>query len=103
AADEKNRNEIFRLWAKTGYPFSDYVDDYKGDKLIKRLNPLLTDYYYASLQKSIAETKQYKFTRRDVPYEGWVEPKYLNNALKAQNLVGFWDNNDANGKPLPKR
>jgi len=103
SADEKNRDEQFRLWAKTGNPYSDYKEDFKGSALRDRLSPLLDDYYTGSLNKSIAETKQFRFTRRDVPTEGWVETKYLNHALKELKLEGFWDefDADANRKKKP--
>ena len=30
AIDEKNRDELFRLWSKTGNPYSDYKEDFKA-------------------------------------------------------------------------
>jgi sulfonate transport system substrate-binding protein len=98
AVDEKNRDEEFRLWAKTGNPYSDYKEDFAGSALRDRLNPLLDEYYTSSLNKSIAETKQFRFIRREVPTEGWVEPKYQKVALKELNLEHLWDEFDADGK-----
>jgi len=98
SVDEKNRDEEFRLWAKTGNPYSDYKEDFAGWALRDRLNPLLDDYYTNSLNKSIAEVKQFRFARRDVPTEGWIEPKYQLAALKELKLEGFWDEFDADGK-----
>lgn len=98
AVDEKNRDEIFRLWAKTGNPYSDYKEDFAGWALRDRLNPLIDDYYTHSLAKSIAEVKQFRFIRRDVPTEGWIEPKYQQAAIKELKLEGLWDEFDADGK-----
>lgn len=98
AVDEKNRDEIFRLWSKTGNPYSDYKEDFKGWALRDRLNPLIDDYYTSSLAKSIAEVKQFRFIRRDVPTEGWIEPKYQQAAIKELKLEGVWDEFDAEGK-----
>ena len=98
AIDEKNRDEIFRLWSKTGNPYSDYKEDFKGWALRDRLNPLIDDYYTNRLAKSIAEVKQFRFIRRDVPTEGWVEPKYQQAAIKELKLEGVWDEFDAEGK-----
>lgn len=98
SVDEKNRDEIFRLWAKTGNPYSDYKEDFAGSTLRDRLNPLLDEYYTSSLNKSIAETKQFRFIRREVPTEGWVEPKYQKVALKELNLEHLWDEFDGDGK-----
>ncbi|HEX5394331.1 MAG TPA: ABC transporter substrate-binding protein [Rhodocyclaceae bacterium] len=102
SSDEKNRDEQFRLWAKTGTPYSDYKEDFKGDTLRDRLSPLLDEYYVSSLAKSIAEAKKFRFTRRDVQQEGWVEPKYLQAALKEQKLEHFWDEFDADGNRKKK-
>ena len=102
SADEKNRNEQFRLWAKSGNPFSDYKEDFAGDSLRDRLNPLMDEYFVSQINKSIGETKKFRFTRRDVSTDGWIEPKYLNAGLKELKLEGFWDEFDANGKRKPK-
>lgn len=102
SADEKNRDEHFRLWAKTGNPYSDYKEDFKGLQLRDRLNPLLDEYYTTSLAKSVAEARQFRFIRREVPMEGWVEPKYQLAALKELKLEGFWDEFDGDGKRKPK-
>ena len=102
SADEKNRNEQFRLWAKSGNPFSDYKEDFQGDAIRDRLNPLMDEYFVSQVNKSIAETKKFRFIRRDVSTDGWIEPKYLNAGLKELKLEGFWDEFDANGKRKPK-
>lgn len=102
SSDEKNREEQFRLWAKTGTPYSDYKEDFKGDALRDRLSPLLDEYYVASLNKSVDEAKKFRFTRREVPLAGWVEPKYLQAALKEQKLEHFWDEFDADGSRKKK-
>jgi sulfonate transport system substrate-binding protein len=102
SSDEKNREEQFRLWAKTGTPYSDYKEDFKGDTLRDRLSPLLDEYYVSSLAKSVDEAKKFRFTRREVPLAGWVEPKYLQAALKEQKLEHFWDEFDADGNRKKK-
>lgn len=102
SSDEKNREEQFRLWAKTGTPYSDYKEDFKGDALRDRLSPLLDEYYVSSLAKSVDEAKKFRFTRREVPLAGWVEPKYLQAALKEQKLEHFWDEFDADGNRKKK-
>ncbi|RTL53149.1 MAG: TetR family transcriptional regulator [Rhodocyclaceae bacterium] len=96
SADEKNRDEIFRLWAKSGTPYADFKEDYKDTALRDRQNPLLDEYYTTFIKNSIAEAKEFRFIRRDVPFEGWIEPKYLNTALKEEKLEGFWDEFDGN-------
>ena len=100
AADEKNREEQFQLWAKSGnYAYSDYKRSWEGDKLRDRLSPLIDDYYVAALQKAINEAREYKLIRREVSLDGWIEPKYQRQALKELGLENFWTDYDAAGKP----
>jgi sulfonate transport system substrate-binding protein len=51
----------------------------------------------ASLQKAVNETKRFKLIRHDVDVNGWVEPKYLNAALKELKLEHYWDEYDKDG------
>ena len=97
-SDEKNRDKIFHLWAQSGNtPYVDYVKNYQGYSLKEIGTPLLDEYYVASLQKAVNETKRYKLIRHDVSLNGWIEPKYLETALKEQHLEHYWDQYDANG------
>ncbi|WP_148716131.1 ABC transporter substrate-binding protein [Chitinolyticbacter meiyuanensis] len=102
-ADEKNRTEVFKLWAQSGTAYDDYLRSWDGYTLKERTTPLLDDYYVASIQKSIDEAKRYKLIRRDVSLDGWIEPKYLNQALKELKLEGYWDRYDVAGNKLPNK
>ncbi len=96
---EENREKQYQLWATSGTPYVDYKKSWDAAKdLRERINPLLDDYYQASIKRSIEEVKKYKLVRRDVPFEGWLEPKYLNQALKDLKLEDYWPREDANGK-----
>ena len=105
SVQESNREKQYQLWATSGTPYVDYKKGWERTKdLRERMNPLLDEYYVASIQKSIEETKKYKLIRRDVSFDGWLEPKYLNNALKELKLEDFWPQQDASGKvKLPAR
>ncbi|UXY16059.1 ABC transporter substrate-binding protein [Chitiniphilus purpureus] len=102
-SDERNRKEVFRLWSQSGTAYDDYLKSWAGDALRERVNPLLDDYYRASIQKSINEARRFKLIRRDVSLAGWIEPRYLKTALKTLKLEHYWDEYDANGNPLPGR
>lgn len=97
---EANRETQYQLWTRSGV--LTYIDNKRvwdrTKDLRTRHNPLLDEYYTASIQRSIDEIKGYRLTRRDVSLEGWIEPKYLNNALREQKLETFWPTQDANGK-----
>lgn len=97
---EANRETQYQFWTRSGT--NAYIDNKKewdrAKDLRVRHNPLLDDYYTASIQKAIAETRKYKLTRRDVSLDGWLEPKYLNNALRELKLETYWPTQAADGK-----
>lgn len=96
---EANREAQYQKWAQSGTPYLDYKKGWERvADLRSRMNPLLDEYYSASLQRSIEETKKYKLIRREVSLDGWLEPKYLNNALKELKLEDYWPQQDAQGK-----
>ncbi|MES2935682.1 MAG: ABC transporter substrate-binding protein [Pseudomonadota bacterium] len=99
STQEVNREKQYQLWATSGTPYVDYKTDWgKTADLRNRINPLLDEYYTASIQRSIEEAKKYKLIRRDVTLDGWLEPKYLNYALKELELEDYWPQWDASGK-----
>ena len=100
STQEANREKEFQAWATAGTQA--YVD-YKRDRetvpdLRVRINPLLDEYYVASIRSSIEEARKYKLIRKEVSIEGWIEPKYLNQALKELKLEDYWPQYDADGK-----
>ncbi|AKJ29397.1 ABC transporter substrate-binding protein [Caldimonas brevitalea] len=100
SSDEQNRDPQFKLWGQAGStPYGDYVKTWEGYTLRDRNSPLLDEYYLASIQKAIDEAKRFRLIRRDVPLAGWIEPKYVNQALKDLKLEGHWPEFDVDGNP----
>jgi sulfonate transport system substrate-binding protein len=98
SSEEKNRTELMQLWSRQATDtYLDYVETWKNDKLKERVSPLLDEYYVASIQKAIDETKRFKLIRHEVDINGWIEPKYLNAALKELKLEHYWDEYDRDG------
>jgi len=98
ASEEKNRDQVFKYWGAAGStPYGDFVKSWDGYTLKERNNPLLDDYYKASLQKAVDEAQRFKLIRRPVSLDGWIEPKYLNQALHDLKLENYWDEYDADG------
>ena len=99
-SQDQNRDKLFHLWAQSGStPYTDWVQSWSGYTVKERESPLLDDYYQAAIKKSIAEAKKFHLTRSDVDFNGWLEPKYLNTALKQLNLEHYWTEDDAEGNP----
>jgi sulfonate transport system substrate-binding protein len=100
SAQEANRESQYQLWTRSGD--NTYIDNKRvwdrTKDLRNRINPLLDEYYTASIQRSISEIKSHRLSRREVSLDGWIEPKYLNNALREQKLETYWPTQDANGK-----
>jgi sulfonate transport system substrate-binding protein len=100
STQEANRETQYQYWTRNGQ--NAYIDNKKEWDRVKdlrtRQNPLLDDYYKAQIQKAIAETRKYRLTRRDVSLDGWLEPKYLNNALAELKLETYWPTQAADGK-----
>jgi sulfonate transport system substrate-binding protein len=100
STQEANREKEFQAWATSGIQaYIDYKKDWDSiTDLRTRLNPLLDDYYVASLKSSIEEARKFKLIRKDVSIDGWIEAKYLNQALKDLKLEDYWPQYDADGK-----
>ncbi|MGZ3238148.1 MAG: ABC transporter substrate-binding protein [Burkholderiaceae bacterium] len=99
STQQANREKQYQLWSTSGTPYIDYKTEWDHTADLRfRINPLLDEYYVARIQRSIDEVKKYKLSRREVTMDGWLEPKYLNNALKELKLEDYWPQQDANGK-----
>ena len=99
STQEANRERQYQLWATSGTPYIDYKVAWDRTRDLRtRINPLLDDYYAASLQRSVEEVKKYRLVRREVSIDGWLEPKYLQQALKELQLEDYWPQQDADGK-----
>ncbi|GHD68203.1 ABC transporter substrate-binding protein [Jeongeupia chitinilytica] len=97
--DEKNRDQVFQQWAKSGTPYSAFKRDYEGTSLKERQSPLLDENFYAHYRDSLALAKKFKLVRGDIDIDQWFEPKYLKQALKEQKLEGYWAELNVAGKP----
>lgn len=99
SADEKNRNTLLQLWAKSGTPYSAFKRDYEGQSFKEALSPLLDDEFVSNIQRNVSESQKLRLVRGNVDAASWVERKYLDAALKHNGLGNFWTPLDAGGKP----
>jgi sulfonate transport system substrate-binding protein len=100
AADEKNRDAEFELWAKTGIPAESFAADFANEALANRLDPLIDAYVLSRYKDQALRVRDYGLLRKDVDVDGWAERKYLDRALAEQHLEHFWSTYDAAGKKL---
>jgi sulfonate transport system substrate-binding protein len=100
ASDEKNRNALFAIWAKSGTPAASYRAEFEGQGLAERNSPLLDAFIVGRYKAVVEDALKLKLIRRSVTVDDWIEPKYLRASLKKQGLENRWTAFDSRGKPL---
>jgi sulfonate transport system substrate-binding protein len=100
SAQEANRDQLFQEWAKSGYPAENFRDDFAGQPLKARNDPLLDPFFMHQYEVQAAMARQYGLMRRPAEQSGWFEPRHLDAALKELQLEHFWTPRDAAGKDI---
>lgn len=96
---EANPAPVYQLWAKSGTQFSNYKEDFQSSTLKIRASPLVDEYVTSQYKRAIADAKRFGLIKNDINFDQWVEPRFLNAALKAQKLEGYWKPYGADGNP----
>lgn len=100
SSDEKNRDDLFKLWGQDGTGYLYYKEYYKsGSPLIERQTPLLDDYWVGRFKDGISDALKYKLIRREIDLDGWIDRSFLNTALKELGLENYWTPYGYDGKP----
>ena len=97
-SDEANRAKVFEAWAQSGVPAESFVEDFQGVALARRNTALIDDFIIARYKEKAEKAKQYGLIKKDVDVDSWIEPKYLNQALKDLGLEHYWPKYGADGK-----
>ncbi|MFT3720676.1 ABC transporter substrate-binding protein [Pseudorhodoferax sp.] len=100
ASDEKNREALFALWARSGTPVASFRAEFEGQPLAERNSPLLDEFLRARYQAVVDDALKLRLIRRPVSVDDWFEPRYLDAALKKQGLQGYWSAYDAKGRAV---
>jgi len=90
---------VYQLWAKSGTQFSNYKEDFSGASIKQKSSPLLDEYFSSQYKRAIADSKRFGLIKNDFSFDAWIEPKFLNQALKTLKLETYWQRFDAEGKP----
>src|SRR5205085_1091668 len=101
-SEESHREALFQVWAKSGVPFSNFKDDFKGDSLKVRNSPLFDEYLVGRYKAAVSDARKFNLIRNDIDVDAWIERKYLNRALKELGLENYWPEFDASGNPKGK-
>ena len=100
ASDEANRDEVFRIWARTGFPLPVWQEDYAGEPLRVRFNPQFDPFLVARYKDAVEQAYRFKLTRAKFDVDPWIDRRFLDAALKDLQLETYWPVYQANGQPL---
>jgi sulfonate transport system substrate-binding protein len=100
-ADENNREENLKYWAKSGVTYEAFKRDHDGVLFKDRLSPLLDDAFISHYKEATAAAKEFKLIRKDIDVDSWFETKYIKKGLEELGLKSVWQARDANGKVTP--
>ncbi|WP_173912056.1 ABC transporter substrate-binding protein [Acinetobacter sp. Marseille-Q1618] len=93
-----NKNELFKIWSKSGLPYANFNKAYAGVDLKRHSAPIFDAYNVSLIKQKLKAGQDLKLIRGNIDVDQWIEPKYVNNALKTLNLQGFWKPLNASGK-----
>jgi sulfonate transport system substrate-binding protein len=99
SSDEANRDALFKLWAQSGVSVAEWQAEFANQPLKGRNSPLIDPFIVARYKSVAQDALKLKLIRQPVDVDSWFEPRYLDNALHAQNLDHYWTRYDAAGKP----
>ncbi|WOE41508.1 ABC transporter substrate-binding protein [Acinetobacter chinensis] len=94
----QNKAALFKLWSKSGLPYNTFVKANSGIDLKRHEAPILDAYNVTLIKQKLKAGQDLKLIRGNIDVDSWIEPKYVNSALKSLNLQGFWTPLNANGK-----
>jgi sulfonate transport system substrate-binding protein len=100
---DANRDKTLQEWSKDGVPFSSWKKEYDGTSLKQRSSPLLDEFFIAFYKDALQSAQKYRMIRGNINFDQWIEPKYVNQAVKELKLESFWVELDAKGNPKAKR
>lgn len=100
ASDLKNRDEVLKIWAKSGVSYASFKQDWQGDQLKDRGSPLLDEFFISHYQEAANASLKYRLIRKPLDVTGWIEPKYVQKGLETLQLQNVWQPRDAQGQLL---
>jgi sulfonate transport system substrate-binding protein len=96
---EENRDEVYKIWAKSGIPLQHFREDWDGQNWTQKLSPLIDDYLVHSYRVSFEDAKKFGLVRGKFDLERYFDRRYLDKALSELQLQGYWKEEDPSGKP----
>ena len=101
ASQERNREALFDIWARSGRSAETFRADFAGQDLAYRNSPLIDDFLVEQYRVQAQQARSFGLVRRDVDVDGWFDTRFLDAAVKQLGLEHAWTRHDKAGKPLP--
>jgi sulfonate transport system substrate-binding protein len=99
ADSEKDPTPVFQLWTKSGFTFSGFKEDWKGEDLKYRTSPLVDTYVASRYRLQIDEAQRFGLTRRGFSFDEWTELRFIKQALQELGLGDYWKQRGLDGRP----
>lgn len=96
---EENREALIDLWALSGSPRAALAEDLAGQDLAQRNNPRIDGFYRAQYVNAVAFAQENRLIRAPIDLDAWIDPSFLDAALKELKLESFWPERGDDGKP----
>jgi sulfonate transport system substrate-binding protein len=96
---ETPATQVYQLWTKSGKTFASFREDFTNEDVKYKFSPLLDPYLAARYKFQLEQARRLGLVRNGFVYEQWLEPKFLDRALKELNLTGYWQPRGLDGKP----
>ncbi|HSM94194.1 MAG TPA: ABC transporter substrate-binding protein [Anaeromyxobacteraceae bacterium] len=100
-SDEGNRARSYQIWTKSGLSLPAWRSEYDGESIALRNSPLFDDFYRAQYKRLLKAGRDLRLVRRDFDVDAWLDPTFLDRGLATLGLVGFWPEQDADGRQKP--
>jgi sulfonate transport system substrate-binding protein len=99
-SEDANRNALFQIWARGGTPVSSWETEYAGRSGPWITTPLLDNFFYDHSRRDIELSKKIGVIRRTFDVNEWIEPRFLQSALKDLGLERHWTRYGLDGKEI---
>ena len=96
-SDDSQQAELYKLWARAGYPEVVFQKEHESSPLLPRVSPLI-DAQFIDVVRAAAEVSlRLNLIRKPANLDGWFDDKYVTQALKDLKLEKYWTSQDAGG------
>jgi sulfonate transport system substrate-binding protein len=105
SSDERNRTMVLESWATSPEQLVTLASANAGSVLKLRMSPLMDEAFTEGLRRDSEDAKRFGLVEAnaDMSLEGWIESKYVQQALRDLHLEGYWPERDAGGRPKDNR